>query len=421
MPEPARSKTTTLLRRLLGVGDAPGDERELRLRQDAFAIASASLLVVSVAFTVLGLVLGRPLLTVGVAITFGAVVLAIVLAYRRDRRLERALRLLLTAGMAYVAVGHVMLGGLVASGGALAWGILAPVVALLLFDAGAAGRWLAAYVVIVVLAVAADPLVVELAPATWVTPPPFLYAMSVLGPTIIVVALVRHVDGERLLAQRQYHALLLRILPSPIVDRLTAGDPVIARHHGSVTVVIADVAGFTAFAGRAGPEQLLDLLTELFSAFDGLAAEAGVEKIKTIGDAYLAVAGAPTERPDHADAALRLAIAMQRIAATLPALVEHGLGLRVGIASGPVTAGVIGTEKPAYDVWGDAVNLASRMESTGVVGQVQLTQATAALLRDRHPLIRRQAVLVKGKGQMTTYLVDPGGALAPGGRILDTR
>jgi guanylate cyclase len=409
MTEAARAEASgTLLRRLVGADGAPGEEREQRLRRDAFLVASISLLAVSAAFTVIGLLLGRPPITVGVAVAFGVAVLAIVLAYRRDRRLERALRLLLTAGLAYVAVGHAMLGGLAASGGALAWGILAPVLALLLFDAAAALRWLAIYVVITLVAVVADPLIVEVAPASWTTPPPVLYVMSVLGPAVIVVILVRHVDGERLRAQRQYHGLLLRILPSPIVDRLTAGDRVVARHHASVTVVIADIAGFTAFAGRAAPEQLLELLTELFSAFDTLAAEAGVEKIKTIGDAYLAVAGAPTERPDHADAALGLAIAMQRTAATLPALVENGLGLRVGVASGPVTAGVIGTEKPAYDVWGDAVNLASRMESTGVVGHVQLTEASAALLGGRFPLTPRHAVPVKGKGTLTTYLVDAG-------------
>ena len=386
---------------------AARDEREIRLRQDAFAVASISLLVVSAAFTVIGLLIGRPPYTVAIAVLFGLVVVAIVFAYRRHRRVDRALRLLLTAGLAYVAMGHAMLGGLAASGGALAWGVVAPVLALLLFDAAAALRWFAAYVAIVAVAVVADPLIVEMVPATWETPPPILYVMSVLGPAVIVVTLVRKVDGERLLAQRQYHALLIRILPSSIVERLTAGEPVVARHHDSVTVVVADIAGFTAFAGRAEPEQLLDLLTELFAAFDRLAREAGVEKIKTIGDAYLAVAGAPTERADHADAALGLAIAMQRMAATLPAMLANGLGLRVGVASGPVTAGVIGTEKPAYDVWGDTVNVASRMESAGVVGQVQLTEATAALLRGRYPLEHRQSVPVKGKGTMTTYLVDP--------------
>jgi class 3 adenylate cyclase len=278
---------------------------------------------------------------------------------------------------------------------------------MLIFDIAAARWWLAVAIGVVVAAVIADPLIVEVAPASWREAPPLLHALNVIGVTVIVVVLVRLVDGERLTAQRAYHRLLLRILPPAIVDRLTAGEAVVAQHHPSVSVVMADIAGFTAFADRAAPEAVLRLLTDLFSAFDRIVAEAGIEKIKTVGDAYLAVAGAPAERPDHADAAMRVAVRMQREATSLPAMVGSGLQLRVGVASGPVTAGVIGTDKPVYDVWGDTVNVASRMESTGVVGRVQLSEATASALDGAYPLVRRQGVAVKGKGSVDTYLLDP--------------
>ena len=393
--------------RLAAVGDAPDDDRDLRLRKHAFAIISLVLLGVAVVFGSFGVVMGRPAATILSAVVFGAAVVVIVFGYRRSRRLNRALVLLLAAGMSYVAVGHVLIGGLAASGGVLAWVAVGPVAAMLIFDVAAARWWLAVAIGVVVAAVIADPLIVEVAPATWREAPPLLHALNVIGVTVIVVVLVRLVDGERLTAQRAYHGLLLRILPPAIVDRLTAGEAVVAQHHPSVSVVMADIAGFTAFADRAPPEAVLTLLTDLFSAFDRIVAEAGIEKIKTVGDAYLAVAGAPAERPDHADAAMRVAVSMQRAATSLPAMVGSGLQLRVGVASGPVTAGVIGTDKPVYDVWGDTVNVASRMESTGVVGRVQLSEATASALEGAYPLVRRRGVAVKGKGSVDTYLLDP--------------
>jgi adenylate cyclase len=199
------------------------------------------------------------------------------------------------------------------------------------------------------------------------------------------------------------------MLPTSIAERLARGERLIADTHPSATVVFADVVDFTGLAATIEPRELLLVLNQLFSMFDRLAARHGLEKIKTVGDAYIAVAGAPVAREDHAKAAVEMAIEMHRAAARLGGLRRRGIRLRVGVASGPVTAGVIGENKWAYDIWGDTVNVAARMESYGVAGKVQVAPSTRELLGDAFPVAMR-TVDVKGKGVMATYLVDPADA-----------
>jgi len=200
--------------------------------------------------------------------------------------------------------------------------------------------------------------------------------------------------------------LLLNILPAEIADRLKNGGGTIADHFDSVSVLFADLAGFTEYSQRADAGSLVAMLDEVFSAFDALALEHGVEKIKTIGDAYMAVAGLPARRPDHARAVALMALGMQEQMADLAARRPLALRLRIGIHSGPVVAGVIGKHKFSYDLWGDTVNTASRMESHGEVGRVHVAQSTRDLLADSFRFTERGEVTVKGKGTMRTYFLD---------------
>jgi adenylate cyclase len=185
--------------------------------------------------------------------------------------------------------------------------------------------------------------------------------------------------------------------------RLKISQDVIAERSEEVSVVFADITGFTPVAERLAAEEVVVLLDEIFSAFDELVARYGLEKIKTIGDGYLVAAGIPTPRADHAEAAARLALAMRQALAELP--VASGLNLRVGIDSGPVVAGVIGRTKFGYDLWGDTVNTASRMESHAPPGAIQVTERTFRRLEAGFVLERRTGVVVKGKGEMTTYVL----------------
>ena len=199
--------------------------------------------------------------------------------------------------------------------------------------------------------------------------------------------------------------LLRNTLPDSIARRLQAGEERIAEHFDAVTVLFADIVGFTRMAASQTPEAIVELLGRVFTEFDALSDSLGVEKIKTIGDAYMAVAGVPTPRPDHqetiAEMALGLLQAVERVNLT------HGtdLAVRVGMHSGPVVAGIIGSRKFAYDLWGDTVNTASRMESHGVSGRVHVDHSTYLALQTRYRFEPRGSIEVKGLGPMTTYFL----------------
>ena len=212
------------------------------------------------------------------------------------------------------------------------------------------------------------------------------------------VAQLRH-ERER------SEALLRSMLPGPIVERLRGGETVIADHFDAATILFCDIVGFTSLAGRLPAARTIALLNLVFSNLDALAKANGLEKIKTIGDAYLVAGGLPSPRPDHALAVARMAVAIPEAVASAGRTAGEKLEARVGMHTGPVAAGVIGTDKFAYDVWGDTVNVASRMESHGVPGRVHVTEDVRAALGDAFLYEPLPPMVVKGKGAMQTYLI----------------
>ena len=215
-----------------------------------------------------------------------------------------------------------------------------------------------------------------------------------------------HLTIDRL--RRENERLLLNILPAPIAERLKAGSPHIADDFADVTVLFADIVGFTPMSAAMPAHAVVDLLNELFTRFDLAAAELGVEKIKTIGDAYMAVCGLPDPRADHVERSARMALKMLEIARTFGAEKGIPLRLRVGLNAGPVVAGIIGRHKFIYDLWGDTVNLASRMEAHGVPDAVQVTRSVYERLKGRYALEPRGAVEIKGKGAVETWVLRGG-------------
>jgi class 3 adenylate cyclase len=201
--------------------------------------------------------------------------------------------------------------------------------------------------------------------------------------------------------------LLLNILPRSIAEKLKANSATIADQFDAASILFADVVDFTPFSERLPPAEVVGILDHLFTHFDALAERYGLEKIKTIGDCYMVAAGVPAPRADHARALAQMALDMREAMRSEDGVAHFGLELRIGINSGPVVAGVIGRKRFLYDLWGDAVNTASRMESQGTPGQIQVTRATYELLRDDFVLEPRGTVSVKGKGEMETwYLVE---------------
>jgi adenylate cyclase len=204
--------------------------------------------------------------------------------------------------------------------------------------------------------------------------------------------------------QRKVVELLHNILPVPIASRLKDRRDTIAEGC-EASVLFADIVGFTSYSSTATPQELVVLLDGVFSRFDDLVASHGLEKIKTIGDAYMVAAGVPVHRPDHAAALADLALDMRDLLAVDPLMTDRGLRMRIGLSSGPVVAGVIGKRKFAYDLWGDSVNTAARMESHGLPGEIQISEQTRELLGSRYDLVERGMIDVKGKGPMRTWLL----------------
>jgi class 3 adenylate cyclase len=205
--------------------------------------------------------------------------------------------------------------------------------------------------------------------------------------------------------QERSERLLLNILPAPIADKLKNGHQVVADTFANVTVLFADIVDFTPLSSQLRPAELVALLNNIFSTFDRLAEQFELEKIKTIGDAYMVVGGLPTPRDDNAEAVASMALAMQEAISHFNRDNEQPFEMRIGIANGPVVAGVIGTKKFAYDLWGDTVNTASRMESHGLAGAIQVTDKTYEKLQGKFNFRLRGPIEVKGKGTTQAYLL----------------
>jgi class 3 adenylate cyclase len=236
------------------------------------------------------------------------------------------------------------------------------------------------------------------------------YITKPISPAIVRARVKTHLllklAREKLQQEQQLsERLLLNILPAPIASRLKQGETVIADNYADVTVLFADIVNFTAVSAQMSPATLVAMLSRIFSVFDGLAEKYGLEKIKTIGDAYMAVGGLPRPCSDHAQRVAEMALDMQGEVARLSDELGQPLDLRIGFSIGPVVAGVIGNAKFSYDVWGDTVNMASRMESQGCSGRIQVTAQVYERLRNQYRFEARGTIPVKNKGEQVTYFL----------------
>ncbi len=207
------------------------------------------------------------------------------------------------------------------------------------------------------------------------------------------------------LERERADSLLLNILPQKIADILKVEEGTIADYHGSASILFADLVGFTPLSAQMTPTEMIELLNTIYSHFDSLAEKHGVEKIRTIGDNYMVASGVPSSRPDHAQALANMALDMLDFSNSLPAQNGNTIQFRIGINSGPLVAGVIGKKRFHYDVWGDTVNTASRMESQGLAGEIQITANTRQLIKDEFVCEKRGMMDIKGIGEMETWLL----------------
>ena len=402
-----RARLLTQLARLEAHLALPGDDETVRRRKVVAFFAGLAGVNTALLFAVLYFAGGAPLL--GWLYVLTVVVSGLTLSYLVIRPRAYYACVLITA--TYVTI-HPWVVGL-ASGGfrsgllPMLWALVGPAGALLLLGVRPALVNAALYVALAVVSVALDPLVAANAPDL----PPAIYLTASLlsalvpGMMVLFIALFLFQQVER--ARVQADALLLNVLPGPVADRLRGGPVTIADSYAEVTVLFADIVDFTRRSATADAREVVSLLNAVFSDFDELADRYGLEKIKTIGDAYMVVGGLPQPRPDHTQAVVAFAVEMLAVLKRHHAWDGTPIGVRIGIHSGPTVAGVIGRRKFIYDLWGDTVNTASRMESYGLENTIQVTAAVRDKLDGQYNFASRGPIDIKGKGPMMTYILRP--------------
>jgi guanylate cyclase len=391
-----------VLDRILGLADKPSDDDDLRLRKRVTVAAGYILVIAPLQLPVLAQ--GLPLSWV-VAVAMPLVSATNLTVLARTRRFERYVHVLVLMVLVFPAVIEVVLGGLAGSSAAVVFAFLGPVLALLGLGPRRATIWFVAFAALVVGVILLDPLVSSRIPPQPYSQRLIFYAANLLVPLGFTFALLRYTDIRRRRAEARSNELLTNAIPPSIAVRLRRGEQRIAESYPQTTMLFADLEGFTPWVRETDPVDVVEFLDDLFSRFDQLAAEFGVEKIKTVGDEYMAVAGAPEPRPDHASAAVRLGRAMLDVVDIAHRSTKAPLKLRIGLASGPVVGGVIGRKRILFDLWGDTVNVASRMQSSGIPGRIHLAPSTRALLDDAYGIEERPSIEVKGVGPMRTYLL----------------
>lgn len=414
-----RARAGEWLNRLADMGALPTDTPEQRLGKSLliFVVVLLGVIALTIYTTVYWLMNLRLAASIPFAFQVVSIISLIYLARTKDfttfRNVELFMALTLPVSLQWA------LGGFAGSGAIVLWAAW-PAIGELMFEGPQKSvPWFLAFLGMIVLSAVLDPLFPAFAPVVSPGVRAAFFALNIAlitGSMYLTLAYfadqrdiaMKALNWEHLLLRHEQdrsEGLLLNILPKPIADRLKQNPRTTAQQYDDATVLFADIVDFTRTSARLTPDALVAWLNDLFSTFDRLSEHAGLERIKTIGDAYMAVSGVPTPRPDHVADAAEFALAIRQEAAARTAPNGEPLRVRIGLHSGPVVAGVIGTRRFIYDLWGDTVNVASRMESHGVPNGIQVTDAVYRRLADRYEFEARGLIDVKGKGPMTAFLL----------------
>ncbi|TML84157.1 MAG: adenylate/guanylate cyclase domain-containing protein [Actinobacteria bacterium] len=382
----------------------PTDSDELRARKAVLVLSSS--LMTSLAFVWVGTYAALGLwVSAAIPLAYQLASAASIYTFARTRRYLLFRRSQLWMSLLLPFALQWSLGGFKASSAVSLWAFTSPLGALLFVGARQAVPWFLAFAALVGVSAGIDPALASGAPHIPNAVVVVFFGLNVLGVSTTAYVLLQYFVRARERAMAESERLLLNVLPEPVAARLKREQAIIADAHPAVTVLFADIVGFTPLSERLSPEDVVVLLDQVFARWDALAARYGVEKIKTIGDAYMVAGGIPVPRDDHAEAIAEMALAMLPAADRSAAEMGVPLTVRIGIATGPVVAGVIGRAKFIYDLWGDTVNTASRMESHAAPGTIQVSEDLYQRLRDHYDLRPRGTIDVKGKGPMTTYVL----------------
>jgi adenylate cyclase len=401
------------------IGLDTSDSDDTALRKRLAVILCAGTLPLTLLWSAIYLAVGAPIAAAipGFYTAFTPINTAIF-ARTRNFGFYRFSQLLLILLLPWLVT--LSLGGFKQSSVVIIWAALCPLGSLLLEDLRSTSFWIVGFVVLLIVSAALQPVLPPAAlPELFIT---WFFVLNVGAVVTITFGLLYYFVGRRNFFQQQAEMLLLNILPKEISAALKAEQRTIADEYPAVSILFADVVGFTPMAAKMTPMELIGLLNQVFICFDGLVEKYDLEKIKTIGDCYMVASGVPRIRSDHATALVNLALDMQAAVAGTR-FGGHELAFRMGINSGPVVAGIIGRKKFIYDLWGESVNLASRMESHGRTRCIQITRNTYELVKDAFDCETMGMIEVKGAGRMEVWHVlgskKPGAAAAPAPTPLD--
>jgi len=406
-----------ILKFLNDIGAPPMEDDDSRLRRMIFIWASIAGVPSCAMYSVLYTFFGAPLIGTIMLAYMTICLFDLVVFGVTGRGFNPFLLFLTLSPMIASFLVVIILGGLMGSAMHVVWGLLTPLAALVVYGPKAARYCFAAY--LGVLGLGAFLSYSTAHPINVLDPRGIsvMMGINIIGVSAFAFGILHYFVHQRDLAlgllrseREKSEALLLNILPKDIASILKNESRTIADHFDGASILFADVVDFTPMSAKMSPTELVELLNEVFSYFDTLVEKYDVEKIKTIGDCYMVASGVPRPRVDHAHVLARLALEM-RAFVSQRTFGQHKVNLRIGINSGSVVAGVIGRKKFIYDLWGDAVNTASRMESHGSEGTIQITRATYELIKSDFVCESRGTVYVKGKGEMEAWQIQ--GDLGP--------
>ena len=385
------------------IGADLNDDDDIRLQKSLLVICSFSFMLAGIAWGLMYIFFNEPLAGV-IPLSYSVFSLLSIIHFGRTRQYHffRFSQLALILFLPFLLM--VALGGFVNGSAVVLWALICPMGAMLFDEPRQAPRWFLAFAVLVALSGYLQPyvrLVNNLSPVLV----NFFFVVNLIGIGSLVFMMVFYFVGQKNMFQQKSEALLLNILPKDIAARLKRGEHTIADNYESVSIMVVDLVDFTPLSAACDPKAMVEFLGEMFSTFDQLVEKYGVEKIETVGDSYMVAAGLPTPRHNHAAVITRLALDIRAYFERGVFLEGHPLNCRIGINSGPIMAGVIERKKISYNVWGDTVNTASRMQSHGVPGQIQVSEITYELIKDEFVCEPRGTVNVKGKGEMEVWLV----------------
>lgn len=392
-----------MLARVARIGADPNDDDDIRLQKSLLVICAFPFMVAGVAWGLMYVFFNEPLAG-AIPLSYSFISLLSILYFAQTRQFTffRFSQLFLILLLPFLLM--VALGGFVNGSAVVLWALISPLGALLFDQPRRALGWFIAFAMLILISGFVQPYV-RLANHLSSTLVIFFFVINLFGVSSLVFLMVSYFVGQKNMFQQKSESLLLNILPREIAAILKNESRTIADHYDEASVLFADMVGFTPLSAELPPVEMVELLNEAFSFFDSLLDKYGVEKIRTIGDSYMVASGVPKGRSDHAQALVCMALEMRDFTARHTFRNGRRIGFRIGINSGSMIAGVIGTRKFVYDVWGDAVNVASRMESHGMGGMIQITRATYELIKDEFICEPRGTVNVKGKGEMEVWLV----------------